>query len=132
MFMIKKKTAVYSFLFLITLAAGISSCYYDNEEYLYSTGTGSCTDTVYTYTGRVKAIFDQNCATANCHSGASPESGIGLETYAGVKADVETGNSLCSITWSSGCSQMPKNTSKLDDCSITAIQKWKERGYPEN
>lgn len=127
-----KTLIIFFFLVLFaTIIGSFSSCYYDNEEYLYSTG-GACTDTTYSYNGRVKALVDQNCASSNCHSGASPSGSIGLENYADVKNNVENGNFLCSINWNSGCSQMPKNTSKLNKCSISAIEKWKEKGYPEN
>jgi hypothetical protein len=129
----KKNVKLFVFISAICLViiSGLSSCYYDNEDYLYSTG-GACTDTVYTYNGRIKAIMDQNCSSTSCHGGPSPANGIGLETYADVKNDILNGNFLCSIYWTSGCSQMPKNASKLDNCSIQAIEKWKDNGFPEN
>lgn len=116
-------------LFLV-LTMSLNSCYYDNEAYLYS--GGNCTDTTYTYTGRIKAIVDQNCATADCHAGVSPSSNIGLETYDDVVNNMENGEFLCTIYQNSGCNPMPKNASKLDACTLDAFAKWKERGYPEN
>jgi len=122
------------FLFIVAFTglviSSLHSCYYDNEVYLYN--SGNCTDTVYTYTGRVKAIVDQNCATSSCHSGPSPEAGIPLDTYTAVKNNAENGDFFCSIKWNSGCSQMPKNSNKLDNCSIAALDEWKNKGYPEN
>jgi hypothetical protein len=128
-----KRTSFILFLLLFTIIvlSSLHSCYYDREDYLYSSST-TCSDTVYSYTGRIKAIVDQNCAISGCHVGANPEGGIGLENYADVKNNVETGEFLCTITWSSGCSQMPKNSSKLDNCTITAVEQWKAKGYPEN
>ncbi len=127
------RNSIILFFSIVTflLVSSLYSCYYDREDYLYSTTT-TCTDTVYSYIGRIKTIVDQNCATSGCHAGASPEAGIGLENYADVKNSVENGQFLCSITWSSGCSQMPKNSSKLDNCTITAVEQWKAKGYPEN
>jgi hypothetical protein len=60
----KKNVKLFVFISAICLViiSGLSSCYYDNEDYLYSTG-GACTDTVYTYNGRIKAIMDQNCSS---------------------------------------------------------------------
>ncbi|MBL0314618.1 MAG: hypothetical protein IPP69_02140 [Flavobacteriales bacterium] len=112
------------------LISSLNSCYYDNEAYLYS--SVNCTDTTYTYTGRIKAIVDQNCATADCHAGTNPSSNIGLETYDQVFDNMENGEFLCTIYQNSGCNPMPKNASKLDACALDAFTKWKERGYPEN
>jgi|694.fasta_scaffold05201_11 hypothetical protein len=126
-----KKTLLYIALLTAVLSVGmLQSCYYDNESYLYN--SGSCNDTTYTFNGRIKAIVDQNCATAGCHTGASPEAGIALNTYTAVKDNAENGEFFCSINWNSGCSQMPKNSNKLDACNILALQQWKEKGYPEN
>lgn len=126
-----KSLILFVILFIAIAFSSLHSCYYDREDYLYSTSK-TCSDTVYTYTGRIKAIVDQNCAISSCHAGGNPEAGIGLENYADVKNNVETGEFLCTITWSSGCSQMPKNSSKLDNCTINAIEQWKAKGYPEN
>jgi hypothetical protein len=126
-----KNIIFFSFAGLLVVASTFSSCYYDNEAYLYS-NSANCTDTIYTYTGRIKSIVDQNCATADCHSGISPSNGIGLETYDDVKGNMENGEFLCTIYQNSGCEPMPKNASKLDACTLDAFTKWKERGYPQN
>lgn len=120
----------YGLLIAFTFMFGLSSCYYDNEAELYS--TGSCTDIEYSYVTRIKAIVDQNCARSGCHAGPSPEAGIGLENYADVKNSAINTNFFCSINWNSGCSQMPKNSSKLDKCSIIALEQWRMLAYPEN
>jgi hypothetical protein len=80
----------------------------------------------------VKAIMDQRCAISGCHTGASPDGDIALDNYADVKNNAENGEFFCAINWNSGCSQMPKNSSKLDACTIFALQQWKAKGYPEN
>jgi hypothetical protein len=128
------RSKIHIYFFLITalvLMASMYSCYYDNEAYLYNSG-GGCNDTTYTYSGRVQAIMSQHCAVSGCHTGASPEAGIPLDSYTGVKNNAENGEFFCTINWNSGCSQMPKNSSKLDACTILALQEWKVRGYPEN
>jgi hypothetical protein len=127
----KIKSAFYiSILLVLTSFVFLNSCYYDNEEYLYN--SSNCNDTVYSYNGRVKAIMEQRCAISGCHTGASPDGGISLDNYADVKNNAENGEFFCSINWNSGCSQMPKNSSKLDACTIFALQQWKAKGYPEN
>lgn len=115
---------------MVIVLSGLNSCYYDSEDYLY--GIGACTDTTYSYNGRVKSIMDQNCATTGCHAGPSPEASIALDSYAAVKNNAENGAFFCSITWSSGCSAMPKNSSKLDNCTLSALENWRTKGYPEN
>ncbi len=126
----KNNLRAYITLIFILCLFSFQSCYYDNESELYSTGT--CTETTYTYVGRIKAIVDQNCARSGCHAGPSPEASIGLESYTDVKNNATNGNFFCSINWNSGCSQMPKNSSKLDKCSIKALEEWRTLGYPEN
>lgn len=127
----KSKVQIYFLLIsVLALIASLHSCYYDNESYLYN--SGSCNDTVYTYNGRVQAIMSQHCAISGCHTGASPEAGISLDNFTSVKNNAENGEFFCTINWNSGCSQMPKNSNKLDACTIFALQEWKVRGYPEN
>jgi hypothetical protein len=125
-----KSILFFAFCGIFTIVASLNSCYYDNEDYLYS--SVNCTDTTYTYTGRIKAIVDQNCATTDCHAGTNPANNIGLETYDQVLDNMENGQFLCTIYQNSGCDPMPKNASKLDACTLDAFAKWKERGYPEN
>ncbi len=127
----KTKILLYTAIMMVMVVfASLHSCYYDNEAYLYQ--SISCNDTIYSYNGRVKAIMDQNCAFTGCHTGASPDAGISLDNFNGVKNNAENGEFFCAINWNSGCSQMPKNSPKLDACTIFALQQWKQKGYPEN
>lgn len=113
---------------LISLLQG---CYYDVDSELYGTNA-SCTDTIATYNGSVKKIVNNYCATASCHAGASPSASIGLDSYQLCKTSASQGEFYCSINWNSGCSQMPKNSSKLSDCQINTLSRWKTNGFPEN
>ena len=126
----KRFAIIFSILLLVLFAVSFDSCYYDDESYLY--GGGVCSDSTYTYTGRIKSITDQNCALSGCHIDPSPSGNISLATYTEVKANAESGNLFCTIYWSSGCQPMPKNGAQLDDCSIKALEEWKNLGYPEN
>src|SRR6218665_210572 len=106
--MSKKYLFISGIALVIGLVSGLSSCYYDNEQYLY--GGGSCdTSAVVTYTGRIKAIMDTRCASASCHGGSSPANGVDLTNYAGVKQGIEVNGMMCNIKQQSGCSPMPKN-----------------------
>ncbi len=113
---------------ILLLTAVLGGCYYDNEAYLY--GGGVCDNSVITYTGRIKAIADANCATASCHSGPSPEDNISLEGYDNVKAATENTSVICSIQGQSGCSSMPKNSPLMSQCDIDAWKAWVAAGYP--
>ncbi len=113
---------------IVLIMAALGGCYYDNEAYLY--GTGACDNTVITYTGRIKAISDVNCATPSCHAGASPEDNIALDTYDNTKASTENTSVICAIQGQSGCSSMPKNSPLMSQCDIDAWKAWVAAGYP--
>lgn len=121
-------------LYLSLLIAGVAislhSCYYDNEEYLYS-GSSVCDTTIAaTYAGGVQAIIANNCF-GGCHEQASGSAGIILEGYVNLKNEVVNGDVMCTIRWE-GCSPMPKNSPKLSTCDITLLETWIANGYPEN
>ncbi len=126
----KKFSVIIVVVVVAIFVVNFSSCYYDKEEYLYNQNAG-CTDTVSTYNGQIKAIINQNCAFSGCHSGSSPSSGIGLETYALTKTAAQNGF-MCTINWEAGCSKMPKNANQLGACDREVLQRWINRGYPEN
>lgn len=109
----------------------LSSCYYDNEQYLYGAGVCDTTASV-SYVGRIKAIMDSRCATSACHGGASPANGVDLTNYNGVRVGVESLGMLCNIRQESGCSPMPKNEGPISACDILAIEKWQATGFTEN
>lgn len=120
-------------IFIVVITAvviSLNSCYYDNEYYLYSGGNQAC-DSVFTYSARIKAITDQNCAMSGCHTSANPAGSIPLTTYQEVRAGVEVAGMLCSIRHESGCSPMPKNRSQLSPCDIQAYEKWRDLGFPQ-
>lgn len=117
--------ALFSFLFGATL----NGCYYDNEAYLYA-NENACDNSVITYTGRIKAICDANCATSGCHAGASPSDGLNLEGYDNVVAGTQNTSIICSIQGQSGCSSMPKNSPLMSQCDIDAWLAWQAANYP--
>jgi hypothetical protein len=114
---------------LTVLVMNFSSCYYDREDYLYS--SIPC-DTVANYNGRIKAIMDNQCALSGCHSGPSPEASLALTTYDEVKTAVADMGIMCNIRQESGCVPMPKNQGPISACDIAALDKWQQLGFPEN
>lgn len=110
-----------------------TGCYHDNIEELYPAAPGATCDTVdVAYTAVVQPIVAQNCAFSGCHAGSPAAAGINLETYSGLQAIAANGDLVGVITHASGYSPMPKNASKLPDCSIAQIRSWVASGAPEN
>ncbi len=123
----KTRHSFYISVLLLSAVGIFQSCYYDNEEYLYG---AACDNSVITYTGRIKAIADVNCATTGCHAGPSPSDNISMEGYDNCKASTENVSVICAIKRDSGCSPMPKNRAQLSQCDIDAWQAWIDAGYP--
>ena len=121
-------------MLLVSVALSLlTGCYMDNEEDLYPDDpTVTCDTMNVTYSGIVKPIMAQNCAYSGCHAGSAPAGGYNLETYAGVQNTVTSGRLVGTITHASGFSPMPKNLSKLPDCSIAQISAWVNAGAPDN
>jgi hypothetical protein len=105
-----------------------NSCYYDNEEYLYS--STPC-DNTFTFTSRIAPLVAQQCASG-CHEGANPSAGLSLTNYDEIKAIVDNGGFAGSLDGSNGYSIMPKGTSGLSACDKTAVNAWITAGAPNN
>jgi mono/diheme cytochrome c family protein len=112
----------------LILAGSLSGCYYDVEEELYP---GSVCDTAdVTYSLTVSPVLSANCTV--CHAtGSTLGGGVVLDTYAGVKTYADNGKLVAAIKHESSY-PMPKNGNKLDDCSISKIDKWVRDGAPNN
>ena len=117
----------YSLLLLFT-AALFNSCYFDNEEYLYS--SAPC-DNTFTFTSRIAPLVAQQCASG-CHEGANPSASLSLTTYDEIKAIVDNGGFAGSLDGTNGYSIMPKGTTGLNACDNTAITDWIGAGAPNN
>ena len=105
-----------------------NSCYYDNEEFLYS--STPC-DNTFTFTSRIAPLVAQQCASG-CHEGANPSAGLSLTTYDEIKAIVDNGGFAGSLDGSNGYSIMPKGTTGLSSCDKTAVNAWITAGAPNN
>lgn len=102
------------------------SCYKDNKEALYP--STACDTTNITWEKDIKKIVNNSCATSGCHDASSAFGGYALNDYAGVKKCVDNTRFLTVIEQGT----MPKNSSKLDDCTINKIRRWINTGALEN
>lgn len=118
--------------FLLAPISGImlmlTSCYKDNAEDMYP--PSGCDLSAVTYTVSVKPVIAQSCAITGCHIDAT-RNGIDLSTYDGVAAVARDGRLLPAIKHT-GPSPMPQGSAKLDDCTISKIEKWVTDGSPNN
>lgn len=104
-----------------------ASCYKDNREELYP-GQTTCDTTSVTWTTDIQPVIQQNCSVSGCHDAATASGGVTLSTYAGVKTIADNGRLLAVTTSGS----MPKNATKLDNCTLNKLTKWVNSGSPQN
>lgn len=109
-----------------------TSCYYDNEEYLYPDNGGipGCDTTDVTYSGTVAPILVNNCN--DCHNPASPSGGVIVDNYTDLLVYVNNGRFWGSINHDQGYQPMPRNSPKLSECNLTKIKKWIDDGALNN
>lgn len=107
----------------------LSSCYNDSIESL--TKVDICDVTEVTYSRDVTKILNNSCALSGCHN-VDALLTFPLTNYDEVMPVVEDGRLLKAIKHESGALPMPKNTSKLDDCSIKKIEAWINAGSLNN
>ena len=125
-----KKNSPASVLFTGLLLAlfSVSSCYYDKSEILYPQTV--CDTAAVTYSLSVVPVLTSNCIS--CHGGSTPSAGIKLDVYSGVKLQVDNGRLWGAVSHSPNYSPMPKNSNKLNTCSIEKIRIWIAAGAPNN
>ena len=131
--MYKVKTGNTVFFIASIIISGIllnsfNSCYYDKSDLLYP--NTACDTVAVKYSTSVLPVLSSNCI--NCHGGATPSAGISLDTYAGVKIQVDNGRLWGAVSHSVNYSPMPKNSNKLNNCSLEKIRIWIAAGAPNN
>ena len=89
-----------------------------------------CDTLNYTFNAYILPIIQTNCS--GCHSGGSPDANLVLTNYAEILSIANDGSLIHSLNGTGGYSIMPKNTSGLQSCKITQIQKWINDGAPNN
>ena len=116
----KYKTIIY-----ITIALLLSSCYKDNEEYLY--GEIDCDTTAVSFNKDIFPIIQINCTVTGCHKAGGTAPGT-FENYNQIKAKVDDGDFKNRVLISQ---DMPPGV-PLTDCQISHITKWLDDGAPNN
>ncbi len=133
----KNKILFFSSLCLLGISLFQSSCYYDNVQELHPElllNNDCDTSAVMSYQTHIKPILNNSCgANTSCHNSQGAGGGVILDTYSGLKSNVDNGKLMSSILWDGNTSQMPKNSpAQIKDCSIAKIQKWIAAGALEN
>jgi uncharacterized membrane protein len=89
----------------------------------------SCDTCLFTYSGSVASIININCV--GCHNAGNSSGSVNLATYATTFTAVNNTNFLKCMQHQSGVSAMPPSY-KIDDCSLTKVEKWIQLGAPNN
>jgi hypothetical protein len=123
-------TGFIAVLIIITgiIATSLNSCYYDKSDLLYP--DTACDTTAVKYSTSVLPILSSNCIS--CHGGSTPSAAISLDTYTGVKLQVDNGRLWGAVSHSPNFSPMPKNSNKLSACNLNKIRIWIAAGAPNN
>jgi len=117
---------------LIAIMGIVNSCYYDSREELYPTLNNSCDTSNVLFSTSVTEVLQTNCLGCHNNSMAANEGGgVFLQDYADVKAVAEDGRLMSVVNQTGYYSPMPKNGSKIDNCSILILQKWIDNGFPQ-
>lgn len=106
----------------------LNSCYYDKSDLLYP--NTACDTAAVKYSTSVLPILSSNCIS--CHGGTTPSAGINLDTYTGVKIQVDNGRLWGAVSHGANYSPMPKNSNQLNNCSLEKIRIWIAAGAPNN
>jgi len=103
----------------------LSSCYKDNEEYLY--GEVECDTTAVSFSEDIFPIIQNNCTVTGCHVAGGNAPGT-FENFDQVKAKVDDGSFRDRVIVQG---DMPPSGS-LSDCQKNYITKWLDDGAPNN
>lgn len=106
----------------------LTGCYNDKAEIIYPQTV--CDTALVTYSNVVVPVLSSNCYT--CHGGNTPSAAIRLDTYAGVKQQVDNGRLWGAVSHASSYAPMPKNANMLNSCSLAKIRLWIASGAPNN
>lgn len=120
----------FKILMALFLFAGITSCYYDNEEDLYQYIKTDCDTANVTYSLSIAPIMQTYCN--GCHSASAPSAGIITSTHAGLQVIAQSGSLYGSMTHASQYSPMPKDSPKVSDCMLSKLRIWIAAGAQNN
>jgi mono/diheme cytochrome c family protein len=115
-------------LISLTLLFSLSGCYNDKAEILYP--DSACDTAAVKYSTSILPVLGSNCNS--CHGGSTPSAAIKLDTYAGVKQQVDNGRLWGAVSHATSYSPMPKNGNMLNTCNLARIRLWIAAGAPNN
>lgn len=118
----------YFLLLIVGLTLTFSSCVYRTGE--DTPNPGCVIPNPVSYTNDVLPVISPSCL--GCHDQAGNAGGIVFDTYAGLKVVVDNGTFEGAINHRAGFDAMPRNASKLPDCTLEIIQSWIDNGAPNN
>ena len=123
-------TGFIAVLIIITgiMVTSLNSCYYDKSDLLYP--DTACDTAAVKYSTSVLPVLSSNCIS--CHGGSTPSAGISLDSYTGVKVQVDNGRLWGAVSHNPSYSPMPKNSNKLSTCNLDKIRIWIAAGAPNN
>jgi len=104
------------------------SCADNSEEELY--GKPDCDLTNATWTARIDALQDKNCV--QCHGPQLSYNGVRHDEYVYEMIVVKDGRLRGVINHLDGYAKMPKDRGKLPSCELALLNKWLDKGAPEN
>jgi hypothetical protein len=115
-------------LLLMFMASIFSSCAFHSEEELY--GLTACDTTLITWEFPIREILEQNCVP--CHNEELQYNGVRHDVYELELIVVNDGRLNGVVNHLPGYPQMPYQRPQLPECERLLINKWIERGAPEN
>lgn len=115
-------------IILVLLVSVFTSCAFNSEEELY--GIVECDSTIITWEYPIQEILDKNCVP--CHNEDLHYNGVRHDTYEFELIVVNDGRLNGVVNHLPGYPQMPYQLPQLPECERLLINRWIERGAPEN
>jgi hypothetical protein len=123
----ERRMIKYKLFVLVLISMVVTSCYYDNEEYLYP-GLNGCDVTAVSFSQHIEPVISNTCTS--CHTGAGASAGIRLANHTEIVAAINTGRFMGAVKHEAGFSPMPQGAPKLDECSVKRLEAWIAAGMP--
>ncbi len=123
-----KKSLVLFFAVFALSAVIISSCKKDKKK----DPAPECVVDNMSFASDITPIMNTNCSTSGCHDNVTVAAGIRLDTFPGVRDNVD--KIIPSIKHANGAKPMPfpAGTDKLSDCDIKKFEAWVSQGKKNN
>src|SRR5215469_15656863 len=106
----------------------LTSCSKESADKL--SGASTCDTAKVSYSTGIVDILQNNCYS--CHSGATPPTGIRLDTYANLKVFVDNGFLVSAVDHDGTVTPMPYGQPMLPSCEVNTILAWVHQGALNN